>query len=276
MHCALVHYARAHTKRSILWIRSACVRALVSSGSWRAVLFYFLFMGEDLLASALKEEVGSPHLSPSTPEPASSPHKVKARPGNPRNPRSQTSQAGHQANSPPTPSHAEPWARPKLNAHTTNTKSDARRTPRRHTDTAERWASPKAQRGHVTVHGLAPANFPPAHRPSGAAELPAPLTPHTPQVHTRSRLGPATFTTLRPSTSGRFSNRSLLGPSAQLLLLGTRSYQLASMLSASHLQQADLALEDETLLRTSAEPRPAPNTASVLHSSVQPVSPSRT
>ena len=52
-------------------------------------------------------------------------------------------QAGHQANSPPTPSHTERWAPPKLNANTTDPKSDARRTPRRHTDTAERWASPK-------------------------------------------------------------------------------------------------------------------------------------
>ena len=89
-----------------------------------------------------------------------------------------TDKAGHQANSLPTPRHTERWAPPKLNAHTTNTKLDARRTPRRHTDTAERWASPKARRGHDTVLGPAPADSPPAHRPSGAAGLPAPLTPH--------------------------------------------------------------------------------------------------
>ena len=90
-----------------------------------------------------------------------------------------TIHAGHQANSPPTPSRTERWALPRLNAHTTNTKSDARRTPCQHTDTAERWVSPKARRGHGTVLGPAPADSPPAHRPSGAAGLPAPLTPHT-------------------------------------------------------------------------------------------------
>ena len=61
----------------------------------------------------------------------------------------------------------------------TQAKSDAWRSPRRHTDTAERWVSPKARRGHGTVLGPAPAVSPPAHRPSGAAGLPAPLTPHT-------------------------------------------------------------------------------------------------
>ena len=69
---------------------------------------------------------------------------------------------------------------------------------------------------------------------------PAPRSP--PRFHERSRLGPATTTTLRPPTTGMFSNRSLLGPSAQLLLVGTRSYQLAAMLSASRLQQADSRL----------------------------------
>ena len=57
--------------------------------------------------------------------------------------------------------------------------SGARRSPRRHTDTAERWVSPKARRGHGTLLGPAPAVSPPAHRPSGAAGLTAPLTPHT-------------------------------------------------------------------------------------------------
>ena len=90
----------------------------------------------------------------------------------------------------------------------TRGQSDAGRTPRRHTDTAERWVSPKARRAHDKheigrqaisspafrrrgtmglphsstrarpVLGPAPANSPPAHRPSGAAGLPAPLTPH--------------------------------------------------------------------------------------------------
>ena len=57
--------------------------------------------------------------------------------------------------------------------------SDAGRTPRRHSDTAERWVSPKARRGHGTMHGPAPAVSPPTHKPGGTKGLPEPLTPHT-------------------------------------------------------------------------------------------------
>ena len=93
------------TVHSCLCTQALCTRALCARGTqnpvsfgyrvlvfarlwlWlmacRAVLFFsFLFTGDELLASALREEVGSPHLSPSTPEPASRPHKVKARPIN--------------------------------------------------------------------------------------------------------------------------------------------------------------------------------------------------
>ena len=42
---------------------------------------------------------------------------------------------------------------------------------------------PQSRRGHDIVIGPAPANSPPAHRPSGAAGLPAPLTPHIRRAH---------------------------------------------------------------------------------------------
>ena len=51
-------------------------------------------------------------------------------------------------------------------AFASQAQSDAGRSPRRHTDTAERWVSPKARCGHGTVLGPAPAVSPPAHRPS--------------------------------------------------------------------------------------------------------------
>ena len=88
-------------------------------------------------------------------------------------------------------------APPRLNAHTTNTKSDARRTPHQHTDTAERWASPKTRRGHDTVQGPAPTDSPPAlqtaqHKTQAGHQANSPPTPsHTerwlPQGSTRTR-----------------------------------------------------------------------------------------
>ena len=83
---------------------------------------------------------------------------------------------GRRANSSPAYRHRGTMGLPQSS---TRGQSDARRTPRRHTDTAERWVSPKVRRGHGIVLGPAPADSPPAHRPSGAAGLPAPLTPHT-------------------------------------------------------------------------------------------------
>ena len=76
-HCALMHYARAvHKTHYPLDTGCLCSRAC-GCDSWRDVLF--LDHGGKLLASALREEVGSPHLSPSLSEPASSQPKVKAR-----------------------------------------------------------------------------------------------------------------------------------------------------------------------------------------------------
>ena len=72
MHCArAVHKTPYPLDKGCL-----CSRAY-GCDSWRDVLF--LDHRGKLLASALREEVGFPHLSPSLSEPASSPPKVKAR-----------------------------------------------------------------------------------------------------------------------------------------------------------------------------------------------------
>ena len=45
------------------------------------------------------------------------------------------------------------------------------------TEPAQRWASPKLTRTDA-MHGPAPTDSPPSHRPGGAAGLPAPLAPY--------------------------------------------------------------------------------------------------
>ena len=56
----MISFIESMRKRYML----TCARALVDCDSWRDVLF--LDHGGKLLASALREEVGSPHLSPTS------------------------------------------------------------------------------------------------------------------------------------------------------------------------------------------------------------------